>query len=67
MSSPQISSLDGTTADQLLPVAATVVAAGTGAEVAEILPDREHALGTVITCYILFSMSFPLALFILVT
>jgi tellurite resistance protein TehA-like permease len=67
MSQSHISSLDRITAVQLLPIAATIVAAGTGAEVAEVLTNPQHALGTIITCYILFGMSFPLAMFVLVT
>jgi tellurite resistance protein TehA-like permease len=69
MSKSHISSLDRITAAQLLPIAATIVAAGTGAEVSEVLmtTNPQHALGTIITCYILFGMSFPLAIFVLVT
>ncbi|KAF2435983.1 C4-dicarboxylate transporter/malic acid transport protein-like protein [Tothia fuscella] len=65
MSQDHISSLDRITSAQLLPIAATIVAAGTGAEVAEILPNPHHAFGTVITCYILWGMSVPLAMIVL--
>lgn len=54
------------TAAQLLPIAATIVAAGTGAEVAKILPDPENALGTLIVSYVLWGMSTPLAMTVLV-
>ena len=59
-------SLKTITAAQLLPIAATIVAAGTGAEVAEILPNKEHALGTLVTCYALWGFATPLAMTVLV-
>lgn len=58
--------LDRITAAQLLPIAATIVAAGTGAEVAKVLPDPENALGTIITSYVMWGMSTPLAMAVLV-
>jgi tellurite resistance protein TehA-like permease len=54
------------TAAQLLPIAATIVAAGTGAEIAKVLPDPEDALGTIIASYIMWGMSTPLAMTVLV-
>jgi tellurite resistance protein TehA-like permease len=66
MSRDHISSLERITAVQLLPIAATIVAAGTGAEVAEILPNPQHALGTLMVCYVLWGMGVPLAMMILV-
>ncbi|KAF3048542.1 hypothetical protein E8E11_008630 [Didymella keratinophila] len=44
--------LDRITAVQLLPIAASIVAAGTGARVAEHLPDPSNALGTLIASYL---------------
>lgn len=58
--------LDRITAVQLLPIAASIVAAGTGARVAEHLPDPERALGTIIASYIMWGMSTPLALTVIV-
>ncbi|KAK8210699.1 sulfite transporter Ssu2 [Phyllosticta capitalensis] len=66
MHSHEIKSLERFTAAQLLPIAATIVAAGTGAEVAEVLPNRDHALGTIMTCYVLWGMATPLAMAVLV-
>jgi tellurite resistance protein TehA-like permease len=54
------------TAAQLLPIAATIVAAGTGAEIAKVLPDPENALGTLIASYVMWGMSTPLAMTVLV-
>jgi tellurite resistance protein TehA-like permease len=65
MSQHNTNSLDRITAVQLLPIAATIVAAGTGAEVAAILPNPQHAYGTVMTCYVLWGMSVPLAMIVL--
>ncbi|KAF9889344.1 hypothetical protein FE257_007454 [Aspergillus nanangensis] len=61
-----VTSLERITALQLLPMAATIVAAGLGAEVAGILPNPQHALGTVIVSYVLWGMATPLAMVILV-
>ncbi|ETN42884.1 uncharacterized protein HMPREF1541_02042 [Cyphellophora europaea CBS 101466] len=66
MSQSHQQSLDRITAAQLLPIAATIVASGTGTGVANILPNPERALGTVIACYVLWGMSTPLAMTILV-
>ncbi|KAF2264688.1 sulfite transporter Ssu2 [Lojkania enalia] len=54
------------TAAQLLPIAATIVASGTGAEIAKVLPNPEDALGTLIASYVLWGMSTPLAMAVLV-
>lgn len=61
-------SLNAFTATQLLPVAATIVAAGIGSEAAEtLLPQYpQHALGTMITSFVMWGMSVPLAMVILV-
>jgi tellurite resistance protein TehA-like permease len=58
--------LDKITAAQLLPIAATIVAAATGSEVAEILENNGQALGTIIACYVLWGMGTPLAMAVLV-
>lgn len=42
------------------------MAAGTGAEVAIILPDKQHALGTLLVSFILWGMGTPLAVAVLV-
>ncbi|KAF2116107.1 sulfite transporter Ssu2 [Lophiotrema nucula] len=54
------------TAAQLLPIAATIVASGTGAEVAKVLPSPGDALGTLLVSYVLWGMSTPLAMTVLV-
>ncbi|OQD97009.1 hypothetical protein PENVUL_c086G00495 [Penicillium vulpinum] len=61
-----ITSLDRITAVQLLPIAATIVAAGVGAEIAIVLPNKQHALGTLLVSFILWGMGTPLAIAILV-
>lgn len=66
ISSDYQTSLDRITAAQLLPIAATIVAAGAGAEVAEVLPDPQHALGTLVTSYVMWGMGVPLAMTVLV-
>lgn len=58
--------LDRITAVQLLPIAASIVAAGTGARVAEHLQDPNNALGTLIASYIMWGLSTPLAMTVLV-
>ncbi|KAF3762647.1 hypothetical protein M406DRAFT_46308 [Cryphonectria parasitica EP155] len=69
MSESHQNQLDRITAAQLLPIAATIVASGAGAEVAELLlhiglPD--HALGTLITSYVMWGMATPFAMAVLV-
>lgn len=61
MQTHELRSLERFTAAQLLPIAATIVAAGTGARVAEILPNPQHALGTIMTSYVLWAMGTPMA------
>ncbi|KAL0256761.1 Plasma membrane sulfite pump involved in sulfite metabolism [Diplodia seriata] len=61
MQTHELKSLERFTAAQLLPIAATIVAAGTGARVAEILPDPQWALGTLMTSYVLWAMGTPMA------
>lgn len=53
--------LDRITAVQLLPIAASIVAAGTGARVAEHLDDPGNALGTLLASYVMWGMATPLA------
>ena len=70
ISQTHLQSLDRITAAQLLPIAATIVAAGTGAEVAHALLENNnaprHALGTLLTSYVMWGMSTPFALVTLV-
>ena len=68
MSQSHQQSLDRITAAQLLPIAATIVAAGTGSEISEILHQHnpQRALATLLTAYILWGMATPLALTVLV-
>ncbi|KAJ9664158.1 Plasma membrane sulfite pump involved in sulfite metabolism [Neophaeococcomyces mojaviensis] len=70
ISQSHLQSLDRITAAQLLPIAATIVASGTGAEVAEALlkyhGSPRYALGTLIASYIMWGMSTPFAIFTLV-
>ena len=57
---------DTMTAVWLLPVVAPIVASASGALIADILPDPQHALITVITSYALWGMGVPLAFVVLV-
>lgn len=54
------------TAAQLLPIAATIVAAGTGAETSSVLTNPQYALGTIIVSYVMWGMATPIALSVLV-
>jgi tellurite resistance protein TehA-like permease len=54
------------TATWLLPIVATIVAAASGGIVAEVLPNPQHALWTVIISYILWGTGVPLAMAVLV-
>lgn len=62
MSASHQRSLDSITAAQLLPIAATIVAAGTGSEVAHVLPNPQVAHGTIIASYVMWGMGVPMAL-----
>nr|POE65902.1 sulfite efflux pump ssu1 [Quercus suber] len=66
MSASHQRSLDSITAAQLLPIAATIVAAGTGSEVANILPNPQYALGTIIASYVMWGMAVPMSFSVLV-
>jgi tellurite resistance protein TehA-like permease len=50
----------------LLPVLPAVITSTTGGIIAPMLADSEHQLWTLIICYVLLGISFPLAIFILV-
>ena len=54
------------TATWLLPIVATIVAAASGGIVAEVLPNPQHALWTLIVSYILWGTGVPLAMVVLV-
>ena len=54
------------TAVWLLPVVSTIVASASGGIVAEVLPDPQHALWTLLTSYVLWGTGFPLAMVLLV-
>lgn len=56
---------DTMTAAWLLPTVTTIVAAASGAVVASVLPDPNHALITLVTSYILWGMGVPLAFVVL--
>jgi tellurite resistance protein TehA-like permease len=60
------SNLASMTAAWLLPVVSTIVASATGGIVAEVLPNPDHALWTLIASYILWGTGVPLAMTILV-
>jgi tellurite resistance protein TehA-like permease len=66
MSASHQRSLDSITAAQLLPIAATIVAAGTGSELAAVMSDDQIALGIVVASYVMWSMGVPLAMSVLV-
>lgn len=70
ISQTHLQSLDGITAAQLLPIAATIVASGVGAETTHALIHNTHdprlALGTMFASYVMWCMSVPFALVTLV-
>jgi tellurite resistance protein TehA-like permease len=53
------------TATWLLPIVSTIVAAASGGIVAEVLPNDQHALWTLIVSYILWGTGVPLAVAVL--
>ncbi|KAM0345120.1 hypothetical protein ACHAPU_006755 [Fusarium lateritium] len=57
--------LDQVTPIWLFPVIADIVASGTGAIVANVLPNDQHAIWTVIISYVLWGTSVPMAILIL--
>ena len=58
--------LKSMTAVWLLPVVSTIVVAATGGIVANVLPNPDHALWTLIVSYVLWATGVPLAMAILV-
>lgn len=60
------SELSKITAAWLLPIVSTIVASASGGIVAEVLPNPQHALWTIIVSYILWGTGFPLAMVVLV-
>ena len=60
------SSISTMTAAWLLPIVPTIVAAASGGIVAEVLPNPQHALWTLITSYVLWGTGVPLAMSTLV-
>lgn len=56
--------LSAMTAVWLLPIVSPIVAAACGAVVAEILPDAQHALWTVVASYVLWGIGVPMALMV---
>lgn len=59
------SQLSKMTATWLLPIVSTIVASASGGVVAEVLPNPQHALWTLVTSYILWGTGFPLAMVVL--
>lgn len=53
------------TAAWLLPIVAPIVAAASGGVVAEVLPNPQHALWTIVVSYIMWGMSVPLAMVVI--
>lgn len=60
------SELSKMTAAWLLPIVTTIVAAASGGIVAEVLPNPQHQVWTIITSYVLWGTGFPLAMVVLV-
>lgn len=58
--------LKSMTAAWLLPVVSTIVAAASGAIIADVLPNPHHALWTLMVSYVLWGTGVPLAMAILV-
>jgi len=59
------SSISTMTAAWVLPIVPTIVAAASGGIVANILPNPQHALWTLITSYVLWGTGVPLAMCVL--
>lgn len=66
MSRKDETQLSSMTAVWLLPIVSCPVAASSGAMVADILPNPQHALWTVIASYVLWGIGLPLALMVMV-
>lgn len=54
------------TAVWIIPIVSCIVAASSGGVVAEILPDEQYALWTILSSYVLWGMGVPLALMVMV-
>lgn len=65
MTRPNENTLDAMGAAWLLPIVACVVAAASGGIVAEILPDPQYALGTLIASFVLWGVGVPFALMVI--
>lgn len=57
--------LSSMTAVWLLPIVSCIVAASSGALVAEVLPNAQYALWTVLASYVLWGIGVPLALMVM--
>lgn len=66
MSGPEETKFSSMTALWLFPVLAPIVVAGSSAVVADVLPNPQHALWTVLVGYSLWGIGVPLAMMILV-
>lgn len=66
ISFPEEQGLNSITATQLLPIAATIVAAGVGGTVAPELRNPQLALATVLASYVMWGMAVPLSMSVLV-
>lgn len=51
--------LPGVTAAWILPIVPGIVSAAAGANVAQILQNDNHAITTILACYVLIGLSFP--------
>lgn len=58
--------LSAMTAVWLLPIVTCVVAASSGAVVADVLSDPQHALGTILASYVLWGIGLPFAMMVIV-
>ncbi|KAH1450963.1 hypothetical protein KXX16_006174 [Aspergillus fumigatus] len=58
--------LSSMTAIWLLPIVSCIVAASSGAIVADVLPNPQHALWTVLVSYVLWGIGVPLAMMVMV-
>ncbi|KAF2858330.1 hypothetical protein K470DRAFT_259921 [Piedraia hortae CBS 480.64] len=67
MSASHERGLHNFTAAQILPIAATTVAAGVGSEVAWTLPNAQYALGTLVVSFTMWSMAMPMIFCVLMT
>ena len=66
MTRPPAAGLSTVSAAWLLPLVACIVAASTGANVAEVLPHPQYALATFVVSFVLWSVGVPLATMVIV-